>query len=123
MHNPNKLIAGVPDTQEVATAVNGAATITLAAPGSRLQWVVQAVTISMSGDPAAAVSFTITTNASSPVTLERIEFPAAACAPYNSRGLYIGEPGEEVELNLPALGTGIRGTVSCRAMLVPAYSA
>ena len=122
MHNPNKLIAGVPDSQQVATAVNGAATITLAAPDARFQWVVQSVTISMSGDPAATVSFTITTN-SGATTLERIEFPAAACAPYNSRGLYVGVAGADVVLSLPALGASIRGTVSCRAMKIPANSA
>lgn len=121
MHNPDKLIAGIPDAQEVATAVNGAATVTLAAPGTRLQWVLQAVTISMSADPAAAVSFTIVSGGST--TLERLEFPAAACAPYNSRAPYIGGVNEAVVCTLPALGASVRGTVSVRAMKVPAYSA
>lgn len=120
MHNPNKIIGGVPDTHEVATAVNGAATVTLAAPASGLQWLILATTISMTGDPAAAVSFTMVSGAS---TLERIEFPAAACAPYNSRGVYKGLPGTSVVCSLPALGAGIRGTVTVRAMLIPAYSA
>lgn len=120
MHNPNKIIAGVPDTHEVATAVNGAATVTLAAPGAGLQWLINAITISMNGDPTTAPSFTITSGAA---TLERIEFPNAACAPYNSRGVYKGLPGTSVALSLPALGTGVRGTVTVRAMTIPAYSA
>lgn len=123
MHNPNKIIAGVPDTHEVATAVNGAATVTLAAPGAGLQWLINAITISMSGDPTTNPSFTITTGAGGATTLERIEFPNAACAPYNSRGAYKGIPGTAVTLSLPALGTGVRGTVTVRAMLIPAFSA
>lgn len=118
MHNPNQIIAGVADTQSVATAVNGDAVVTLAAPGERLRWLVLGTTISMNGDPAAAVSFTIVSGGAT--TLERIEFPAAACAPYNSRGAYRGGVNEAVVLTLPALGTGIRGTVSVRALKVPA---
>ncbi len=121
MHNPNKIIAGVPDSQQVATAVNGAATVTLSAPGARNQWLIQAITISMNGDPAAAANFTIVSGGST--TLERIDFPAAACAPYNSRGLYVGGVNEAVVCSLGALGSGIRGTVSVRAMKIPANSA
>lgn len=120
MHNPNKIIGGVPDTHEVATAVNGNAVVTLPTPAAGMQWLVLAITISMNGDPTTAPAFTIASGAS---TLERIDFPNAACAPYNSRGAYKGLPGTSVVLTLPALGTGIRGTVSCRAMLIPAYSA
>ena len=118
MHNPDQIIAGVPDVQSVATAVDGAATVTLAAPGPRLRWLVLSTTISMNGDPAAAVSFTVVSGGAT--TLERIEFPAAACAPYNSRGIYKGGVNEAVVLSLPALGTGIRGTVSVRAVKVTA---
>jgi hypothetical protein len=118
MHNPNQIIAGVADAQDVASAVNGAATVTLAAPGARLRWLVLSTTISMNGDPAAAVSFTIVSGGAT--TLERIEFPAAACAPYNSRGIYKGGVNEAVVLSLPALGASIRGTVSVRAIKVPA---
>ncbi|MCA2990803.1 hypothetical protein [Gemmatimonas sp.] len=123
MHNPNKIVAGVPDTQAVATAVNGAATVTLATPSATMQWLVNAITISMSGDPTTNPSFTVTTGAGGATTIERIEFPNAACAPYNSRGIYIGTPGHAVTLSLPALGTGVRGTVTVRAMLIPAGSA
>ena len=120
MHNPDKLIAGVPDTHSIATAVNGVAAVTLAAPNAAFQWLVMAVTISMNGDPTTNPSFTIVSGASD---LERVEFPNAACAPYNSRGLYKGLPGTTVVLSLPALGASIRGTVTCRACLIPAYSA
>lgn len=120
MHNPNKIIGGVPDVHEEATAVNGNAIITLPAPSGAMQWLILAMTISMNGDPTTAPSFTVVSGAK---TLERIEFPNAACAPYNSRGVYKGLPGTSVVLTLPALGTGIRGTVTCRAMLIPAYSA
>lgn len=120
MHNPNKIIAGVPDTHAMDTQVNAPAVITLAAPPSTMQWLILAVTISMNGDPTTNPSFTVVSGAS---TLERIDFPNAACAPYNSRGVYKGNVGASVVLTLPALGTGIRGTVSCRAMLIPAYSA
>lgn len=117
MHNPNQIIAGVADSHDVATTVNGASTVTLAAPGPQLRWLILAVTISMSGDPGAAVSFTIVSGGAT--TLERIEFPAAACAPYNSRGLYKCGVNEAVVLSLPALGAAIRGTLSVRATKVP----
>lgn len=116
MHNPNQIIAGVADAHEVATAVNGAATVTLPAPGERMRWLVLAMTISMNGDPAAAVSFTLTSGAT---TIERIEFPAAACAPYNSRGVYRGGVNQAITATLPALGASIRGTVTVRAIKVP----
>ena len=116
MHNPNQIIAGVADSQTLATAVNGAATVTLAAPGERLRWLVLSITVSMNGDPAAPVSFTIVSGST---TIERIEFPAAACAPYNSRGIYKGGVNEAVVCTLPALGASIRGTVSVRALKVP----
>lgn len=119
----DKLIGGVPDSQQVATAVNGAATVTLAAPGDRNQWVVLACTVSMNADPTATATFTINTDTSGANTsLERIDFPLAACAPYNSKGVYIGAPGKNVVASLTALGTGVRGTVSVRAMKVPANS-
>jgi hypothetical protein len=117
MHNPNQIIAGVADAHEVATAVNGAATVTLPAPGERLRWLILAMTISMTGDPAAPVSFTLVSGGST--TLERIEFPAAACAPYNSRGIYRGGVNQAVVANLPALGASVRGTVTVRAIKVP----
>lgn len=120
MHNPDKIMAGVPDRHEVATAVNGVAAVTLPAPDSKMQWLVLATTISMNGDPTTAPAFTMVSGAS---TLERIDFPNAACAPYNSRGVYKGLPGTSVVLSLPALGASVRGTVSCRAMLIPAHSA
>lgn len=116
MHNPNQIIAGVADSQTLATAINGAATVTLAAPGERLRWLVLSITVSMNGDPAAPVSFTIVSGAD---TIERIEFPAAACAPYNSRGIYKGGVNEAVVCSLPALGASVRGTVSVRALKVP----
>ena len=116
MHNPNQIIAGVGDVHDVATAVNGAATVTLAAPGERLRWLILAMTVSMNGDPAAPVSLTVVSGAT---TIERIEFPAAACAPYNSRGIYKGGVNEAVVVTLPALGSGIRGTVSVRAIKAP----
>ena len=117
MHNPNQIIAGVADVHDVATAINGAATVTLAAPGERLRWLILAMTVSMNGDPAAPVSLTIVSGGAT--TLERIEFPAAACAPYNSRGIYKGGVNEAVVVTLPALGASIRGTVTVRAIKAP----
>ena len=116
MHTPHQIIAGVADVHAVATAVNDAATVTLTAPGERLRWVILAMTISMNGDPAAAVSFTLTSGST---VLERLEFPAAACAPYNSRGAYRCGVNEQVVATLPALGASIRGTVTVRAIKVP----
>jgi hypothetical protein len=118
-----KIATGVPDEQVVATAVNGAATITLPAPGPRNRWLLQAITISMSGDPTVDAIFTINTDTAGANTLiERIDFPRAACAPYNSRGAYKGAVGANVVCNLTALGAGVRGTVTVRAMKVPAQS-
>jgi hypothetical protein len=116
MHNPNQIIAGVGDVHAVATAVNGAATVTLAAPGERMRWLILAMTVSMNGDPAAPVSLTVVSGST---TIERIEFPAAACAPYNSRGSYKGGVNEAVVVTLPALGASIRGTVTVRAIKAP----
>lgn len=117
MHNPNQLIAGIADMQEVASAVNGAATVTLTAPGERMRWIVLSVSISMSGDPTAAVSYTCTSGST---VIERLEFPASACAPYNTRGLLKGGVNEAVVCTLPALGAAIRGTVTVRAVKAPA---
>lgn len=119
MHNPNQIIARLGETQSVASAVNGAATITLAAPGATMRWLVLSTSISMSGDPTATVSFTIKSTAGATL-LEQLEFPAAACAPVVSNCIYKGDTNGDVVLNLPALGTAIRGTVSVRAVKVPA---
>jgi hypothetical protein len=117
MHNPNQLIAGIADVQDVATAVNGASTVTLAAPGSGMRWLVLSQSISMNGDPAAAVSYTVVSGST---TIERLEFPAAACAPYNTKAILKGGVNEAVVCSLPALGASIRGTVTVRAIKVPA---
>ena len=119
MHNPNQIIARIGETQSVASAVNGEATITLAAPGATLRWLILSTSISMSGDPATAVSFTITSTAGA-TSIERLELPAAACAPIVNNAIYKGDVNGDVVLTLPALGAGIRGTVTCRALKVPA---
>lgn len=116
MNLDNKVIARIGDTQDVQKATNGAATVTLAAPGARLRWLVESLTISMSGDPAAAVEFSITSGAA---VIERIQFPAAACAPFSTCAIYRGGINEAVVLTLPALGAGIVGCVSVRANKVP----
>jgi hypothetical protein len=112
--NINEMVtARVPDTQEVSTGVNAISTITLAAPGAQNRWLIESLSISMSGDPVAAVSFTIVSGST---TIERLEFPGAACAPLVSNAVYKGGINEAVVLTLPALGASIRGTVSVRAI-------
>jgi hypothetical protein len=113
MNVQEMVLARIPDTQETATGVDTAAVITLPVPGAQNRWLIESLSISMNGDPAASVSFTIVSDG---VTLERLEFPAAACAPYSSNCVYKGAMNSTVVLTLPALGTGIRGTISVRAI-------
>ena len=111
-----QVIGRVPDTQSVAKATNGAATVTLAAPGARNRWLILSVGISMSGDPAAAVELSITSGST---VVERVQFPAAACAPYSSSRIYKGGINEAVVVTLPALGAAIVGCVTVAAIKVP----
>jgi hypothetical protein len=113
MHNPYQIMAGVPDVQSVATAVNDAATVNLAAPGEKNRWLILGITISMNGDPTTTPSCTVVSGST---TIERIEFPNAACAPYNTRGVLKGGVNEAVTITLPALGASVRGTVTVRAI-------
>lgn len=102
--------------KNVATATNAAATATFAGV-TRQAYLITGVTISASGTPAAAVSVTIKDGTT---VIEQIEIPAATFAPvrinYN-RPLEI-TIGATVAALLPALGAGIKGTISLHGFAV-----
>lgn len=110
------ILAEIGSNHEVATAVNGSAAVTLAAPSNNMRWLILSTSISASAAPAAAVSVTITSGST---TIERLEIPAAAFSPIIVGTSYRGNPGEAVTVTLPALGSGVRGTVGVRATQVP----
>lgn len=111
------VIAGVPTHQSVASNTNGAATVTLAAPDAKFRWLITGFSVSASGQPTAATAFTITSGATE---LERIQIPAVSFSAILSGNVYRGGAGEAVTVTLPSLGAAITGSVSVRAMQVPA---
>lgn len=116
--NLNEMVIGqVPTEHAVATATNAAATVTLAAPGERNRWLVVGMTISTSAAPATAVALTVS---SASTEIERVQFPAALFAPVSTTSVYRGGANEAITVTLPALGAGVVGTVTVRAMKIPA---
>ncbi len=99
-----------------ASAVNGAATVTLPAPGLGRRWLICDGAMSASAAPAAAVSATITSGSTQ---LYRVEFAAAAQPPVRLPRLICGQ-NEEVVITLPALGASVRGTTSVMARAIAA---
>lgn len=117
MNLDDMVVGRVPTQHSVATNTNGAATVTLATPSARMRWLVVGLTISASGQPTSAVAATIVSGATE---LERIQIPAVSFSAIVSGGVYRGGAGEAVVVTLPSLGAAITGTVSVRAMQVPA---
>lgn len=117
MHNPEHIISGIADNQPVATANGAAATITLPAPGERQRWLILSHSVSIGGTPTAAPIFTVVSGAT---TIERLDFPLAAVAPYSSRAALRGGVNEAITINLTSAGAGVQGTVSVRAVKAPA---
>lgn len=104
------------DQSAVATASNAAATATLAAV-PLYRWVVIGYTMSSSGNVAAAVTPDIVSGA---LVVDRFEAPSAL--PMDrvvefTRGVKC-PVNTSVVATIPALGSGIKGTVVLRAFLI-----
>lgn len=116
--NLNEMVMGrVPTTHAVATNTNGAAVVTLAAPSERMRWLVVGFSISANGQPVSAVAATMVSGATE---IERVQIPAVSFSAIVSGGVYRGGAGEAVVVTLPSLGAAITGTISVRAMQIPA---
>lgn len=116
MNQSNQVLARIGTTQAVEKATNAAATVTLAAPGKNMRWLVLSQTISMNADPLVVSEYSITTGST---VIERIQFPAIAVGPLSISATYLGGINEAVVCTLPALGAGVVGCVSVRAQLLP----
>ena len=110
------ILAEIGSEHRVVSATNGAAVVTFTAPANNMRWLILSTSISANGEPATAVAFTIT---SAGTAIETLQIPAAAFSPIIVGTSYRGGPGEAVVCTLPALGTGITGTVAVRATQVP----
>ncbi len=106
---------GPGEETQSATAVNGIATITLTGVAGQA-WVIASGWISQSAAPATAVSFTVNDGVAD---IERIELPASLIGPVPLRRI-VGAAGRTLTLTLPALGSGVRGTISVSAQKVSA---
>jgi hypothetical protein len=99
----------------VVTGTNTTVTAVRAAPTGNQRNYVVAISISASGVPATNVTAQVRSNNGANI-LDQFEIPAAAFAPIvinYVRPLEVGQ-GLNCDLNLPALGAGVIGTVVLR---------
>lgn len=96
----------------VATQVNGLAQAIKAAQQGYAHYIT-GISISGSGQPVSPATVLIKDGAT---ILDQWEIPASAFAPlvYDLKRPYPGSSGNQVSVELGALGAGIRGTVSIR---------
>ncbi|MCI0349058.1 MAG: hypothetical protein L0Z53_06495, partial [Acidobacteriales bacterium] len=97
----------------VVTGTNSSVTALRAAPAAGKRNYIVGFSISASAAPTAAVTARVRSPSGS-TTLDQFEIPAAAFAPpivVNYVRPLEGADGESVDLNLPALGASVTGTV------------
>ena len=99
----------------VATGTNATVTATRAAPAAGKRNYVVGFSISASSAPATPITATVRTSGGA-TTLDRFEIPAATFAPIvvNYVRPLEGADAATVDVNLPALGGGVVGTVVVR---------
>lgn len=98
----------------VASGTNSIVTASRAGTAGKANYIV-AISISGSGQPAAAVTAQVRANSGGTI-LDQFEIPAQPFAPIvinYVRPLRVAE-GQQCDVNLPSLGAGITGTVCLR---------
>jgi len=98
----------------VATGTNAIVTASRAGVAGRHNFIV-AISLSASGQPATPVTAQVRANSGGTI-LDQLEIPAAAFAPIvinYVRPLEV-TVSQQCDVNLPALGSGITGTVTLR---------
>lgn len=98
----------------VASGVNSTVTASRSATAGKSHYIV-AISISGSGQPSAPVTAQVRANSGGTI-LDQFEIPAQPFAPIvinYVRPLRVAE-GQQCDVNLPALGPGITGTVTLR---------